>query len=209
MERKRLAILGAAAGALFVLLLLDVVFHGFAARLDERWGPRLVSPAGPLYAGSVVLNVVGGTAMVAAIVAATSAVLAWRGERIAAARFATLCVLSFIVMEGLKFVIARPRPSYGLVAQVTDSFPSGHATFGAIFAVSLAWLVAHRVRGKTLVAAYVGFALLYALAMAASRVALGVHYPSDVAGGLLLGTSLACFGIAAPFPEKIKRRLQR
>jgi len=205
MDARRLRLLGAAAAALFVLLLLDVLFHGLAARMDERLGPALLAPTGPAHAAALALDLLGGTIAVTLVVGGTCALLWARGERIAALRLAAIWLVTYAVEESIKLAVHRVRPPYALVDEVTYAFPSGHATLAAILAV----LLAYRLRGRRYAALGTALAALYALAMAASRVALGVHYPSDVAGGLLLGAGLACFGLALPFPEKIRRRLQR
>lgn len=96
----------------------------------------------------------------------------------------------------VKMVVARPRPE--LVHPVASasgySFPSGHAggsaaLYGALALLSLTW--AARWARLVLVAA----ATLVVCAVAASRVLLGVHYPSDVAAGIALG--VACVSGAA------------
>ena len=97
---------------------------------------------------------------------------------------------------GLKRLIRRPRPA-SVLADVPPksalgerelrvdpySFPSGHATFAFAVATSLSlsypeWYV--------VVPAYV-----WASAVALSRVWLGMHYPSDVLGGAVLGAGVA------------------
>ncbi len=94
----------------------------------------------------------------------------------------------------LKQVFARTRPD---VAPHLDSisnlsFPSGHAT-SAIAILLLAALLLPA-RRRTL---WIGLAVIGAGAIGASRVLLGVHWPSDVLGGFLWGTGFALAGVAA------------
>ncbi len=96
----------------------------------------------------------------------------------------------------LKLLIARPRPDlvdHG--AQVnTYSYPSGHASLAAAVALSLAWAGAarHRERSFKIFFLLLGFGGLLLLGL--SRMYLGVHWVSDVLGGLMLGSIFACLG---------------
>jgi membrane-associated phospholipid phosphatase len=92
--------------------------------------------------------------------------------------------------QAFKHVIGRPRPSGG-----APGFPSGHTTAAAAFAVMLIYIASrerwpHRTRG-TLVAV----AVLLAGLVGWARIMLHAHWPSDVLGGLLIGT--ACAAAAA------------
>jgi undecaprenyl-diphosphatase len=93
-----------------------------------------------------------------------------------------------LLERGLKEAVDRPRPHLPpgdpqpLVKMPTDpSFPSGHATLAFACAVTIALLVPR-------LAVPV---LLLALAVAYSRVYLGVHYPLDVIAGAAIGTAVA------------------
>ncbi|MBE5882413.1 MAG: phosphatase PAP2 family protein [Lachnospiraceae bacterium] len=73
------------------------------------------------------------------------------------------------LIEGLQILISKPRDF---------SFPSGHSS--ASFAA--AWVMFRMLPKKAGIPA-----LVYAFLMAFSRLYFGVHYPSDVLGGILLG----------------------
>ncbi|MET0591337.1 MAG: phosphatase PAP2 family protein [Polyangiaceae bacterium] len=103
----------------------------------------------------------------------------------------TIAVTSGVVAS-VKAIVGRARPCHSLdwvhpiiAAIPTDpSFPSGHAAGSFAFA---AFLFAKSRR--------IGLALFaMATAVAASRIALGVHYPSDVLAGALLGALLGTSG---------------
>jgi undecaprenyl-diphosphatase len=108
-----------------------------------------------------------------------------------AAFVAALAVGGWAVRIGVRDLVARPRPTNGFWAESGYSFPSGHTTNSAIM-VSLvlivAWPYLRRPRRQVAVAG----AVTYASAVGFSRVAGGVHWPSDVFGGLLLAVGLTC-----------------
>jgi undecaprenyl-diphosphatase len=91
------------------------------------------------------------------------------------------------LQNAIKAIVNRPRPSVTHLEHVTSSsFPSGHATQSTAFLVALLALVWSARSGRGRIAATLGSAMLVC-AVGTSRVYLGVHYPTDVAAGLLLG----------------------
>lgn len=87
-----------------------------------------------------------------------------------------------------KALLARPRPALAepLVALPTDgSFPSGHTTQIVAFTLCVV-LIIRRIWPEWQLAA-VMVAVLLVVVVAASRVYLQVHFPSDVLGGIALG----------------------
>jgi undecaprenyl-diphosphatase len=90
----------------------------------------------------------------------------------------------------MKFAVDRARPDVlaPLIAMPADpSFPSGHTLQATAFA--LAALLAWRASGRSLAAWMVAAAAAYVALVGASRLYLQVHYPSDVAAGLVLGAA--------------------
>ncbi len=89
----------------------------------------------------------------------------------------------------LKFAFHRPRPVpfFGPIPR-TYSFPSGHSLFSFCFYGVLAGLLAGRVRSIQMRVGIWTVAALLVLAIGISRIYLGVHYPSDVIAGYLVGT---------------------
>jgi undecaprenyl-diphosphatase len=111
--------------------------------------------------------------------------------------------LALAIAAVMARVVDRPRPfvsHHGVhlfVAHAADpGFPSDHAT--AAFAIAVALLLRFRAWGiVTLVAATV---------LAVGRVALGIHYPTDVLAGAVLGAAVA-LGLHAPVVRELLNRL--
>lgn len=90
------------------------------------------------------------------------------------------------ITELIRFFYHRPRPFSVLPTEqlITDnawSFPSGHATF--FFALATAIYLYNKKWGT-------GF-FVAAAVMSLARVIAGVHYPSDVVGGAVIGAAVA------------------
>jgi membrane-associated phospholipid phosphatase len=88
----------------------------------------------------------------------------------------------------IKDLANRTRPSFdpAAVSGLGPSFPSGHSATAAAFYAAVALLLSRR-RGHAARAVLTGVAVGIAVAVAASRVLLDVHWLSDVIAGLLLG----------------------
>src|SRR5579871_2627590 len=163
------------------------LFQGLGARdraLFLRCAPRDHRPAAWRGLWTALTHLGGASCTIAA------AVLPLRvgGALGSAARHALVVLLvSHLVVQLVKRTVGRPRPSRRLactaLVQEPDafSFPSGHAA--AAMAVAIVYAAAFPSFGAILIPA--------ALLVGASRVFLGVHYPSDVLMGQLIAVLTA------------------
>jgi undecaprenyl-diphosphatase len=95
--------------------------------------------------------------------------------------------------NGLKLLFGRDRPdeAWRLVEAFNPSFPSGHAMLSAVIYLTLGALAARFATRRRLKAFVIGGAVTVTLMVGASRVYLGVHWPSDVLAGWCLGGAWA------------------
>lgn len=133
------------------------------------------------------------------------AVVFWhlaRGEASVARVWLVVGVSTFLLQEGLKRLVARPRPELWprlytwspLGNTESFAFPSGHALVSASLYPLLAFVLTRRSRVPVrraalamgvLVAFWIGFGRLY----------LGVHWPTDVLAGWALGAAQAALAM--------------
>ncbi len=126
-------------------------------------------------------------------------VLWWWQRRAAALFLAALMLSGTALSTAIKVWIGRPRPhAVSHLDLVTSaSFPSGHALVSTVFYLSVALLLAPGLRVQSARAALLGLAAVLAVGTGVSRLALGVHWPSDVLGGWALGAAWLCLCFAA------------
>nr|PZN91780.1 MAG: hypothetical protein DIU52_01335 [bacterium] len=192
-------LVGIAAVVLFVFM-GDVVAAGATRELDEavlRWAARRRTPA--LDDAMLEITALGST-LVLAIIAGTAAVFLWLTRH----RFSVyILTLSFVAANVLNLVLKvlydRPRPDAvpTIVTSESPAFPSGHALSAFAIYGTLAYLVARLEPTPRLRAATWVVAALIILAVGASRVYLGVHYPSDVIAGFAIALAWIAFTSAA------------
>ncbi|WP_377268514.1 phosphatase PAP2 family protein [Peterkaempfera sp. SMS 1(5)a] len=113
--------------------------------------------------------------------------------------------LGQLLRTALMEALARPRPPVADWAARAGghAFPSGHTTTSAIAAGLLAW-AAVRAADRTAGRIAALLCLCWAAAVGASRVYLGVHWPTDVLGGWLLAA--AWLAAALPLLDALAAR---
>ena len=189
--------LGACAMVWIFLSLSGEVVEGETQAFDVRILKALRNPndpslpIGPPWMESVLLDLtaVGSPTVLALVVLAVTGFLLLQ-TRYWTALFVMVTVVSGeVVSSAMKHLFSRPRPTVvpHLREVFSTSFPSGHAMTSAIVYLTLGAMLM-RVSEQRLTKLYC-FALALLLTMLAgiSRVFLGVHYPTDVIGGWIIG----------------------
>jgi undecaprenyl-diphosphatase len=139
------------------------------------------------------------------VAAAIAAIALWRRGRGAAALLVVVAMAGAAVLDwGVKAAVARARPTFdNPVAHSSGyAFPSGHAlTCTVAFGLLVLLVPAHRRRVAAVGVLAVGL-------VSFSRLALGVHYLTDVVGAWLLGTAwVVAAGWGAAVVERRRRAL--
>jgi membrane-associated phospholipid phosphatase len=120
-------------------------------------------------------------------------------------RYAEAAMLSTVVLGGnflnfcLKHLIQRGRPVFDdpLFSLPTYSFPSGHAMASTVFYGLLAIYVSVGARQRYAAPVAIGAAVVTVALVSFSRVYLGLHYLSDVLGGLSEGIAWLALSVIA------------
>jgi membrane-associated phospholipid phosphatase len=94
-----------------------------------------------------------------------------------------------ITVELLKILIRRPRPIGASFLETSYSFPSGHAAISVALYGFIAFLLWKRSKSQLKRGMILAVALLLMLFIGFSRVYLGVHFPTDVLGGYMVGAA--------------------
>lgn len=159
-------------------------------------------PLGPVWVEELARDAtaLGGTGVLTFSILAAAGFL-WLLPRRATAFYLLAATVSGVALSNTaKALFDRPRPDlvpHG-TAVYTASFPSGHALMAAVTWLTLAVLLATTFRRRRLKVYVVGLAVLVTIAVGASRVYLGVHWPTDVLAGWAAGGAwaLACAALA-------------
>ena len=184
-----------AAASAFGVLLDQVIEGDTQSTIDgpvERFFVEHRDPA--LTTVMRIITQFGGGIVVASVLGAAAVVayMRTRSPRWAAFFSATL-VGALALDDVVKFLVGRPRPTTSQLVEVSGSaFPSGHASAAAAMCAALAYALTRRSGWRRAVWIWAA-ALAVASLVAVSRVYLGVHWLTDVGGGMVLGVFWVAF----------------
>ena len=87
----------------------------------------------------------------------------------------------------IKLIVQRPRPSgYNIIEENSYSFPSGHSMISTAFYGLIIYLIYKNVKDTKKKYILISLLFLLIILIGISRIYLGVHYLSDVAGGFFI-----------------------
>jgi len=117
----------------------------------------------------------------------------------------------FVLSTAIKYFVGRPRPHLvaHLVHAGSPGFPSGHALNSTLFYMTLALLLAPLLHSRGGRWVLYGVTAGLSLATGVSRIALGVHYPTDVIAGWVIAAAWLwfCFTVAGRYwPRALRDR---
>ncbi len=115
--------------------------------------------------------------------------LTFRGFYGAAVHIGAAAVITFVVVWALKSATAIPRPDQVFTPPASAAFPSGHTAGITVLSTLIANFIARENRHYRRWRIYLLFSVPVVL-VALSRLYLGVHWFTDVVGGLLLGLAI-------------------
>ncbi|MFI8824754.1 phosphatase PAP2 family protein [Streptomyces sp. NPDC053431] len=182
------------SGALTVLLLVLVVVGwtpllSFDRDVTQALHRIAVAEPGFTRLNRILTDWVWDPLTMRALALATAVVLWWRRERLALWVAGTTAV-AWGLQQGLKAAVQRERPRWPdpVDSAPYAAFPSGHAMAASVTCGLLLWVLAlHWRESWRGWGALTGAAVVSVLGVGWTRVYLGVHWPSDVFAGWLLG----------------------
>ena len=224
-DREELLLLGGMVALIGVLLIIanlaGEVLEGDTQQFDEwmlsalRKADNPSMPIGPPWLEQVAfdLTALGGPTVLGLMVAAVVGFLVLHGAMRNAVFVLVACGGGWLLNNVLKELFARERPDVvpHLREVMSLSFPSGHALTSAVVFLTLGALLM-RVAETRLVKFYLmAVAMVLTLLVGLTRVYLGVHYPTDVLAGWLIGMSwaLACWLVARVLDRRAGLRAER
>ena len=205
LERRELRWLVVGLGACVLLfafvMLAGEVMEGDTQAFDNhillalRDAADPSKPIGPAWIENSLLDItaIGGSTVLGLIVVVVL------GFLVLQTRYRTAMVVAMTTASGalldtlMKHAFNRPRPSIlpPLRTVFTTSFPSGHAMESAIVYLTLGAILMQAVDSRPTKLYILAISVLLTAVVGISRVYLGVHYPTDVIGGWIVGFSWA------------------
>jgi undecaprenyl-diphosphatase len=190
-----------AALLLIFILITQDVFEGETAGFDRnailafRSVGNISDPIGPPWMEEVVRDITALGSIIVVVILSGAVIF-----YLLLLRKRGTALLMLISVTGgttlndlLKYLFDRPRPDLVLhAAQVfTSSFPSGHAAVSAVVYLTLGALLARDAPSVAVKIYVMAVAIFLVFLIGASRVFLGLHYPTDVLAGWSIGSAWA------------------
>src|ERR1700712_2545309 len=180
----------------------DEILEASSQQVDQAlqsWVHGFTSPA--LTRVMQLLSWIGSPFVLAPAVMLAALLMWWRGLKDDAVLVVVAAFGGVVLDEVMKLHFKRLRPDvlWAFVQEHSFSFPSGHSVLAMVTYGVIVYKTQDRLRSRWAKAALMLGALLMVVGIGVSRVYLGVHYPSDVAGGEFLGGGWVGGGFGSGF----------
>lgn len=204
---KKLLITGISFLILYIFIAVSVMTaSGWVNHLDLYFIEAIQSTVTDSRAALIlVMTEIGGTEAIVVLTLIVTVSLFIKKMYTAALWFGlTISLSPGVLVHLMKPVIGRERPEFlRLAAESTYSFPSGHSTASTVFYGMLGLILILSVQKlwKKIIIAFITVTII--LFVMASRIYLGVHFPTDVLAGFSFGAatvllSLSLYHLALP-----------
>ncbi len=149
----------------------------------------------------------GNPAFIVGTVVVGLVLLLWRQKRLEFWVFAIASLGALIFNQGMKLLFTRPRPTLwqSLIQETSYSFPSGHALGASVVYGFLAYLLIRRYPRRSHLVSGIAITIIGLIGL--SRLYLGVHYPTDILAGYIVGLLWLgiCIALLRHFDLGLKR----
>lgn len=201
-EKSALLSLALVTGSIYLFAeLADAMVEGDTREFDQlvllafRSADDLSDPLGPRWLEEMMrdFTALGSVGVLTALSVTVVGFLALTGRQYAARMVMYSLLSGVLVSHLLKWGFDRPRPdlvSHGMTVY-TQSFPSGHAMLSALVYLTLGALLARTESDPRVKVYLLTVAALLTVIVGVSRLYLGVHWPTDVLAGWVVGAGWA------------------
>lgn len=207
-EMATLILISVFAAGIFVFLVAAALATGGEAYLIDRrillalrHPDNLAIPIGPAWMAGAARGVtaLAGTPVLTIFTLILSGYFALKRRWRMLALVLVAVLGETLIVDVLKDLFDRQRPDVvpHLVEVSSPSFPSGHSASAAAVYLTFGAILARTASSVAVRRYVIAIAVLLALMIGASRVYLGVHYLSDVIGGLSFGAAWAAIVLLA------------
>lgn len=193
-------IVAVVASVVFVILAVAVASGSSLTTFDRALSNRLVKAASPGAIEVFKTITLLGTGTVLGIASAVVAVALLIGRKVVLAiGWIAAQTGAVLLVKGVKYLVERDRPGLGDTAFYAHgwSFPSGHVVRTCAFFGMAPYVVFRMTRSRRATTITCAIGLCWSLMMALSRLYLGAHFVTDVAGAFMLATAwlAACLAV--------------
>lgn len=191
--------LTAVLAALVLLTCLLLVGWHPLQRLDNRvadWGYHLTYRHAFRSAAWTDIATWGQPIVLRVVLVLTGVYQLVRGRRALGVWLVAVPIAENVAAPVSKYLLNRPRPHWlhPIAVEHSTSFPSGHAAGSGMFVLVVALVAATTLRSRPVRWAVTAAAFVIGVVICLDRIFLGVHYLSDVVGGVLLGMAVTLAG---------------